>query len=72
MTYLPIDDAEKRQFDAIDGTRTFGQVASVGAFEHPSRSGIDIARSQFERLWWYDQVVFDARTPNSSPDLAGS
>lgn len=51
--YLPIDAPEKRLLDAIDGERTIGAI--VG--EHGQR---DTARVLFERLWWYDQVVFDA------------
>ena len=46
----PIDAAEKRLFDAIDGTRSIRDIAA-GALP---------ARAFFERLWWSDQVVFDA------------
>jgi len=51
--YMPINAAEKRLFDAIDGKRTIGEIAR----EH---GHLDTARALFERLWWYDQVVFDA------------
>ena len=51
--YLPIDARQKKMFDAIDGSRTLGEIAGM----HPRR---DAARAFFERLWWYDQVVFDA------------
>ena len=50
---LPLDPQQKKMFDAIDGTRTVGAIV----LEHGQR---DSARSLFERLWWYDQVVFDA------------
>jgi SAM-dependent methyltransferase len=51
--HLPINAREKRLFDSIDGVRTIGQISN--------QSGdVDIARSLFERLWWHDQVVFDA------------
>ena len=50
--YLPIDAQEKRLFDAIDGERSIGDI--VGAAHR------DLGRGLFERLWWYDQVVFDA------------
>jgi SAM-dependent methyltransferase len=50
--YLPIDAQEKRWFDAIDGERSIGDI--VGG-EHR-----DLGRALFERLWWHDQVVFDA------------
>jgi SAM-dependent methyltransferase len=51
--YMPIDAKEKKLFDAIDGERTVGEIAR----EH---GHLDTARALFERLWWYDQVVFDA------------
>ena len=51
--YLPIDALEKKLFDAIDGERSIEEIAG----EH---KGLDAARALFERLWWYDQVVFDA------------
>jgi SAM-dependent methyltransferase len=50
--YMPIDAREKRLVDAIDGTRSIGEIA--GGVEH------DVCRKLFERLWWHDQVVFDA------------
>ena len=50
--YLPIDAEEKTLFDAIDGTRAIADIAP----DHALRS---IARTLFERLWHYDQVVFD-------------
>jgi hypothetical protein len=51
---LPIDRYEKRLFDAIDGERTIAEIA-----DHEPRRRLR-ARAFFERLWWYDQVVFDA------------
>jgi SAM-dependent methyltransferase len=50
--YLPIDAQQKKMFDAIDGTRTLGEIGG----EHGQR---DAARAFFEQLWEYDQVVFD-------------
>ena len=50
--YLPIDAHEKRLFDAIDGERSIGAI--VGD-QHR-----EVGRALFERLWWHDQVVFDA------------
>jgi SAM-dependent methyltransferase len=51
--YLPIDAAQEHWLSAIDGERTIAQIygeqgdrGSAGAF--------------FERLWQWDQVVFDA------------
>ncbi|HEY7321513.1 MAG TPA: class I SAM-dependent methyltransferase [Candidatus Binatia bacterium] len=50
--YLPIDAQEKNIFDAIDGERTIGEIV-VEQGQHGK------ARAFFERLWRYDQVVFD-------------
>ena len=50
--YLPIDAREKRLVDAIDGERSIGEIAG----DEPR----DVCRALFERLWWHDQVVFDA------------
>ncbi len=47
---LPVSSAEKRWLDAIDGNRTIAEIAG---------KQLEVARSFFERLWWYDQVVFD-------------
>jgi SAM-dependent methyltransferase len=51
--YLPISAQEKQMFDAIDGERTIGAIAG-------KRMPTNNACTLFERLWWYDQVVFDA------------
>ena len=56
--YLPIDKTEKQWFDAIDGEKSIAEILQIT--NH--RSGIqdhDKARRFFERLWHYDQVVFD-------------
>ena len=50
--YLPIDAQQKKMFDAIDGEQTIGEIA-VEQGQHGT------ARAFFERLWRYDQVVFD-------------
>src|ERR1043166_3414907 len=51
--YLPINAQQKKLFDAIDGKRSIGEIASETALRN-------IARVLFEGLWHYDQVVFDA------------
>ena len=51
---LPVDEQERRWVEAIDGERTIGEISGA-----PSVS----ARAFFERLWWYDQVVFDTSRP---------
>lgn len=61
--FLPIGPAEKAWFDAIDGIRTIGDIVEKMPFPaHPIRS-LDAARTFFERLWWYDQVLFALSVP---------
>jgi SAM-dependent methyltransferase len=57
---LPIDRYEKRLYEAIDGRRSIAQI--VARTEAPPGEPQSQARARafFERLWWYDQVVFDA------------
>jgi hypothetical protein len=50
--YLPVDAQEKQLFEAIDGELSIGEI--VRRHGHA-----DIAPALWERLWWYDQVVFD-------------
>ncbi len=64
---MPIGPTEKRLFDAIDGNRSIGDIArSIGDNAGNTLSSslrttnFDVARKFFERLWWHDQVVFDA------------
>ncbi len=57
---LPIDATELALLNGIDGKRSIGDIVEErlpSAGSHASR--LDIARRFFERLWWYDQVVFD-------------
>jgi SAM-dependent methyltransferase len=56
--YLPIDARQKSLFDVIDGSRSIGELAADAALR-------STARVLFERLWRYDQVVFDlSHRPN--------
>jgi hypothetical protein len=52
---LTITVPEKRMFDAIDGQRTIAEIAIRAGLE----SAADCAKGFFEKLWQYDQVVFD-------------
>ena len=52
---LFIDAAEKRLFDAIDSSRTVAEILEQSRFED-----LPMARGFFEKLYHYDQVVFDA------------
>jgi len=51
---LPISSAEKRLLDGVDGNTTIRQILEKTA--GPSK--LEEARGFFERLWWYDQLVF--------------
>jgi hypothetical protein len=51
--FLLVNEQEKQMFDAIDGRRSVTEIVeSVGG-------SAPLARKFFEKLWWYDQVVFD-------------
>jgi SAM-dependent methyltransferase len=52
---LPIDSAEDGLLGEIDGVRTLGEI--VSGVETTQRAR---ALQFFERLWQYDQIVFDA------------
>ena len=56
---MPIDSTEKGLFDAIDGNRSIGGIVerTLPSSKSPQ---LDTARTFFEKLWLYDQVVFDA------------
>ena len=53
---LPIDIAEERVYAAIDGHRQVAEILqrTAGAI------GEERARQFIDRLWQYDQIVFDA------------
>jgi len=53
---LVIDAPEKRMFDAIDGHRSIAEIVRRVSAREPAEG----ARTFFEKLFWYDQVVFDA------------
>jgi len=74
---LVIDAQEKRMVDAIDGRRTIADIvdhvrataehAQPAEKSRSANSGFSAvdpigARVLFEKLWRYDQVVFDAST----------
>ena len=56
---MPIDSTEKGWFDAIDGDRSIGGIVERTLTSSKSPQ-LDMARTFFEKLWRYDQVVFDA------------
>ncbi len=57
--FMAVNPAEKRLFDAVDGNRTIDDILKR-TVTSPERSDREMARTFFERLWWHDQVVFDA------------
>ena len=56
---MPIDSTEMRLFDAIDGSCSIGGIVERTLPSAQTKSQLDMARTLFEKLWWYDQVVFD-------------
>jgi len=52
---LPINSVEDRLLGQIDGVRTLGEIVSRAEANQRAR-----ALQFFERLWQYDQIVFDA------------
>jgi SAM-dependent methyltransferase len=58
--FLSLNETEKHLFDAIDGKRTIGDIVRPTQPYSTEPSRQDMARTTFEKLWWHDQVVFDA------------
>jgi len=54
---LPINSAQARVLAAIDGKRTIEKILWTSA----GSDGTEPTRGFIERLWDYDQIVFDAR-----------
>jgi SAM-dependent methyltransferase len=58
--FMSIDLTEKRWLDAIDGNSCIDDIVEDRLLPASQRMpGIDMARAFFQRLWRYDQVVFD-------------
>jgi hypothetical protein len=58
---LFVDAAELQVVAAIDGQRSIADIVQrLAGPASASRTLHEQARSLFQRLWWYDQVVFDA------------
>jgi hypothetical protein len=60
-TTLPVGARELRLVESIDGTRTVADLIAGSA--DPDR-----AAGLLERLWWHDQIVFDASRDSSGGD----
>jgi hypothetical protein len=57
--FLPISSSEKDWFDIIDGRRDIFEIGD-GHRHSPGQDSIGTALEFFEKLWLYDQIVFDA------------
>jgi SAM-dependent methyltransferase len=57
--FLPIDATEQMLFDTIDGRCSIEEIVERTLLSARIVAPIDMARRFFEKLWWYDQVVFD-------------
>ena len=64
--YLPIDPVEKRLWDAIDGRLCIGKILDWTLTGAQNAAQREIARSFFERLWWYDQMVINCSGQSDS------
>jgi SAM-dependent methyltransferase len=58
--FITISATEKRLFDAIDGIRTISDILRATLPTSEERFLPNSGRTFFERLWWHDQIVFDA------------
>jgi hypothetical protein len=57
--FLPINPTEQLLFDAINGGHSIGEIMGRALPYSQTQAPLDMARTFFEKLWWYDQVVFD-------------
>ena len=53
---LTVDETEDRLLSAINGKRTLGEIVKLAGMTDDEHHALNF----FERLWQYDQVVFDA------------
>ncbi len=69
---LPVDAEQFRLVGAIDGRRSIAEIIRQRAPSRPSGDRLQAqARGLFERLWWYDQVVFDLSRPGAGSPRRG-
>jgi SAM-dependent methyltransferase len=57
---MAINPTEKRWLDGVDGRRRIGDILEDKSFTSQGVAPTEMARDFFQRLWRYDQVVFDA------------
>jgi SAM-dependent methyltransferase len=58
--FLPINPSEKLLFSAVDGKRKIVELVEATMPHSQKPNNLEATRSFFEKLWWHDQVVFDA------------
>ena len=63
---MPIDSTEKTLFDAIDGNANIGEIARRALSSSLEKKQLDKVRVFFERLWRYDEVVFQTNAGSRS------
>ncbi len=59
---LTVDPFENRLLEAVDGQRTLAEILQAARKDGDERRGLGF----FERLWQYDQIVFDASRATST------
>lgn len=64
---LPIDAAELRLLDAVDGKRCIGEIVAADLAASQATWVPGLVRDFFERLWWWDQIVLDASEQSGAP-----
>ena len=64
--FLPINTEEERLVEGINDKRTIAEILRDAATTKGNQLHLEQVRTFFERLWWYDQVVFDASKKISS------
>jgi hypothetical protein len=68
---LPMDSTEKGLFDGVDGNRSIGSIVKRTLPPSPTKLQLDKARTFFEKLWYYDQIVVDASRQSARGEEAG-
>ena len=67
-----INTTEKLWYEAIDGSRRIEEIIQEKISSSQKSTYLDMARTFFERLWWYDQVVFDASGQQCMPSTTAA
>lgn len=67
---MPINAVEKHWFDSIDGTCSISEILERTIPNKSIQPTMDNGRAFFQKLWWYDQVVFETKnTINNSTNF---